>query len=236
MIGIISDIHGNHEALLSVLEELNKLQVHEIFCLGDTAGYYCQVNECCETLRAREIKTLLGNHDWYIISGTQCPRSKSANICLEYQKQILTKENFDWLNQLPKSITTNSLSMVHAGWKNVLDEYIKPTEAYFASFKEHFFSSGHSHVPRIDFFPNKIYCNPGSVGQPRDGDPRASFATFDGKMFSLHRVSYNIAKTQNKMRQAGFSEYFYKNLTSGSRIGGKVDSLSPHPVTQIVPL
>ncbi len=96
-IGIISDIHGNYEALKVVLSELDKLGVNHIYCLGDVVGYYSQVNECCDELRNRNIPCLMGNHDWYLASGGFCPRSKSVNDCLVYQRKVITNENIEWL-------------------------------------------------------------------------------------------------------------------------------------------
>ena len=86
-IGLISDIHGNYEALKVVLEDLDKSNVDKIYCLGDVVGYYSQVNECCKELIEREILCIMGNHDWYLASGTGCPRSKSANDCINYQRK-----------------------------------------------------------------------------------------------------------------------------------------------------
>ena len=80
-----------------------------------------------------------------------------------------------------------------------------------------YFLSGHTHLPRIDVFGDKIYCNPGSVGQPRDNDNRAAFATFDGQKFQLHRVEYDINEVGRLMEKAGFSGYYYGCLKTGAR-------------------
>ena len=94
MIAVISDIHGNYEALEAVLKEIDKLKVSKIYCLGDVVGYYSQVNECCDILRERGIECLMGNHDWYMSSGSFCPRSQSVNDCLAYQRKIISTTNF----------------------------------------------------------------------------------------------------------------------------------------------
>ena len=73
----ISDIHGNYEALKAVLTELDKFGITRVYCAGDIVGYYSQVNECCNELRLREIPSVMGNHDWYMVGGGFCPRSKS---------------------------------------------------------------------------------------------------------------------------------------------------------------
>ena len=224
MIGIISDIHGNYEALRAVLQELDGMHVRRIICLGDIGGYYCQINECCDALRARGIFSLMGNHDWYLASGEGCPRSNSANACLDHQKRVITPVNLAWLASLPSSAEIEGIRIVHGGWNDPIDEYINPSAQYFNPLEGNYFASGHTHVPCIWSEGEKTYCNPGSVGQPRDGDPRASFAVWNGKVFELRRVEYAIDKIQNEMCAAGFAPYFYENLSKGTQIGGKVST------------
>ena len=226
MIGIISDIHGNHVALSAVLARLDKLGVSKIICLGDVGGYYCEINECCEELQARNIFTLMGNHDWYLATGESCPRSNSVNVCLDYQREIITDANKEWLSSLTPQAQRGALNIVHGGWLDPLDEYLVPSSEYFSRFEGRLFASGHTHVPCVWKGENQTYCNPGSVGQPRDGDPKASFAILDEMNFTLHRVEYDIEKIQAKMKTAGFTPYFYENLSIGSRIGGKIDTLT----------
>lgn len=217
MIAIISDVHGNYPALLSVLNKIDEMGISDIYCLGDIVGYYSQVNECCEELQRRKVKCIIGNHDWYMISKTNCPRSKSANDCLLYQSKILTLNNLKWLESLPIIIQLDRLSLVHAGWNNPLDEYLNEISVdYFSSIFGDYFCSGHTHKQCIKTFGSKVYCNPGSVGQPRDGNPQASFATFDGDIFLLYRVDYDIQLTCELMSKAGFSEYYYNRLRVGA--------------------
>ncbi len=224
MIGIISDIHGNYNALSSVLLRMEEIGVSEIVCLGDIGGYYCQINECCDALRTHNIFSLMGNHDFYLATGEACPRSNSANACLDYQRKILSYENLAWLCGLPSEAELYGIRMIHGGWNDALDEYLKPSQEYFETLQGQYFVSGHTHVQTIWVGNGKTYCNPGSVGQPRDGDPRAGFATWDGDSFFLHRVDYDITRIQKEMARAGFSPYFYENLTKGVRIGGKIDT------------
>ena len=221
MIGLISDIHGNYPALQAVLSKLDELGVCEIICLGDIGGYYSQVNECCDALRARGIFSLMGNHDWYLVEGTDCPRSNSANVCLDYQRRVITAENLAWLASMSPSAEMHGIRMVHGGWSDPIDEYVRPSEAYFDALEGRYFASGHTHMPCIWSGNGKTYCNPGSVGQPRDGNPEAAFALWDGEKFELCRVAYDIKATQQAMAEAGFTSYFYENLAMGVRIGGK---------------
>ncbi len=216
MIALISDIHGNYEALKEVLKKIDSLGIQEIYCLGDMVGYYSQVNECCNELRKRNIKCILGNHDWYMISGTGCPRSQSANDCLLYQKKIITQENLDWLTTLPIYRRIGELAVVHGGWNDPLEEYLSPKDGYFDKYPNKYFASGHTHKQVIKKSADKVYCNPGSVGQPRDKNYMSSFATFDGNEFELHRVEYNIGEVCRLMAEAGFDEYYYKRLNTGA--------------------
>lgn len=216
-IAFISDIHGNFEALTAVLAELDRMRVTEIYCVGDVVGYYSQVNECCDELRRRDIKSVIGNHDWYLGFGGFCIRSKSVNDCLAYQRKVITSENVNWLRTFQAHIQVGDAQIVHGGWSDPIDEYIRePDEAYFTRLPGSIFVSGHTHVQSLHRFGEKTYCNPGSVGQPRDGDPRAAFATFDGKGFELHRVEYNMQKVFELMEAAGFNDYYYGGLKTGA--------------------
>ncbi|MFH1558862.1 MAG: metallophosphoesterase family protein [Pseudomonadota bacterium] len=220
MIGIISDVHGNYAALSAVIAALDRMKADAIVCLGDVAGYYAQINECCDLVKERVDLVVQGNHDWYLTSGEECPRSDSANRCLAYQRKVITGSNLEWLATLVPSGVYQQLNLVHGGWRDPLDEYLELHPDYFSNLSGAFFASGHTHLPVLWRKEGKHYCNPGSVGQPRDGDPRAAFATFDGHRFALHRVSYDIGQTQKMMQEAGFSDYFYNNLDKGVGIGG----------------
>lgn len=217
MIALISDVHGNYTALREVLAKIDSMGINEIYCLGDIAGYYTEINECCDEIRRRNIKSVMGNHDWYMAAKSFCPRSNSANDCLSYQRQIISEENHAWIRSLPVFLAVDDLFMVHGGWGDPIDEYLKPTEEYFSKIDGRYFASGHTHRQVVSRFGNKVYCNPGSVGQPRDNDPRAAFATFDGYKFDLHRVEYDIGRVGGLMEKAGFSGYYYDCLKSGAK-------------------
>lgn len=216
-LAFISDIHGNFEALKAVLFQLDALAIDQIYCVGDIVGYYPQINECCEALRTRKIPSVMGNHDWYMAGGGFCPRSQSVNDCLAYQRTIFEKSHLEWLKTLPIQLRAGPVQMVHGGWGDPIDEYLKPADGYFDKLEGQFFVSGHTHIQLIHHTNSRIYCNPGSVGQPRDGDPRAAFATFDGENFELHRVEYNMQKVFDLMKAAGFDDYYYGGLKTGAR-------------------
>jgi putative phosphoesterase len=218
MIGIISDIHGNYEALKVVLDELDKKSVSEIYCLGDVVGYYSQVNECCDLLRERNIPCLMGNHDWYMSTGSFCPRSQSVNDCLAYQRKVISKENINWVKQFKLQFEMDDIKMVHGGWTDPIDEYLyEPNSEYFNKIDGSLFISGHTHIQQLISFGSKTYCNPGSVGMPRDNDPRSAYCTLTGYEISLHRVEYDIEKVFDLMDKAGFNEYYYGGLKTGAR-------------------
>ncbi|WP_083208557.1 metallophosphoesterase family protein [Mycobacterium malmoense] len=221
MIAILSDIHGNYVALEQVLKTIDEMEIKDIYCLGDFVGYYPQVNEVCNELRKRGALCVIGNHDWYMLADSFCDRSQSVNDTIGYQKKIISDENLEWLKSLPVYREYQELKMVHGGWVNPLDEYLRePNEVYFSKVGGKYFASGHTHLPRIDDYGTKIYCNPGSVGQPRDGDNRSSFATWDGATFEIHRVAYDYEAVGKLMGQAGFSGYYYERLAIGAKDNG----------------
>jgi len=227
MIALIADIHGNYPALQAVLKDLDSLGCDEIISLGDVAGYYCMVNECIDILRQRSVTHLMGNHDEYIITRSHCPRSRSANRCLDYQQGKLTDINRRWLEQAPERFTSHNASFVHGGWNDPIDEYlIKIHESYFEPLAGKFFFSGHTHVQALVPFSEKVYCNPGSVGQPRDGDPRAAYAIFEKGEISLRHVEYDINAIATAMKTAGFEPGYSSNLYMGTRIGGNLTAVT----------
>jgi putative phosphoesterase len=229
LIAILSDIHGNLPALKSVLEDMKQYKVTKIISLGDVSGYYPFINEVIELLESYDAINLIGNHDRYIIDNTDCPRSTSANLCLTYQKSVITDANREWLKKSLPSLTMGNASFVHGGWDNPEDEYLYKIKAsYFERFDEKFFFCGHTHVQKhINLNNGQFFTNSGSVGQPRDGIPTASYCVFDEKSgeVKLKRVNYNIEETANKMKELGFSEKFYINLYDGTRIGGNIDTI-----------
>jgi predicted phosphodiesterase len=227
MIAIISDVHGNLAALRACLERIDGVGVEEIISLGDVAGYYPQLNECSELLRERAVPNVLGNHDFYLISGESCGRSTTADEMVRWQREHVRADNLAWLAASLPGIERTGISMVHGGWRDPVDEYMyRISDAYFAERPQRWFFSGHTHVQGVVQLPSgKVYCNPGSVGQPRDGDPRAAFALFDGETIQLERVLYDVEATVAATLAAGFPLRSAENLRSGTRIGGRVDAL-----------
>ena len=225
MIGIVSDVHGNLPALRSVLNRLDALGCTEILSLGDVVGYYAQPAECVDVLRERGIANILGNHDRYIVLGEDCPRSRVVSELLRYQRGVLSDKHVRWLAASRDYIVRSGIYFVHGGWKDHVDQYLyEVTEDDIPNDADIFFA-GHTHVQTKLDIGGKTFCNPGSVGQPRDGDPRAAFALLSGNDIELHRVEYDIEETAFRMRRAGFPESYYKNLFIGAQIGGRIDKI-----------
>lgn len=223
MIAVISDIHGNYPALLAVLADADAMGCRQIYSLGDVGGYYCMVNECIRELWDRSIINLMGNHDYYLVANEPCPRSRSANDCLNYQRQVITRPNLAWLGDSPSEFRSGAISMVHGGWHDPRDEYLyEISSAYFSQRPGSFFFSGHTHVQIFAALDVKTFCNPGSVGQPRDGDPRAAYAILNENDIILRRVEYDIDAICFEMDRADFDRRVYENLYKGTRIGGEV--------------
>lgn len=224
-LALISDVHGNLPALESVLSEIERYGVDQIVSLGDVTGYYSQPNECINLLKERKAIQLLGNHDQYLISGQGCPRSRVVSNLLSHQEKDISKKNMDYLSNLIPNINIENISFVHGGWDDNLEEYLYEITLQKLLGDYKFYFSGHTHVQFMKVYDEKVYCNPGAVGQPRDGDPRSAFCIFDGSNVALHRIGYDIDKTAKAMQLAGFKDAkLWENLYIGSQIGGRIDS------------
>ncbi|MEZ8825274.1 metallophosphoesterase [Vibrio amylolyticus] len=229
MIVILSDIHGNLPALDAVLSDINFNSVEKLICLGDVAGYYPFVNECIQRLIDHQAINLMGNHDFYLTSGLGCPRSKSVNELSTLFSSSVSDKCMSYLRNSPVSFSLDDAIMVHGGFRDPIDEYLYSlSQEYFEGYPYKYFFSGHTHVQHVEFFDNgQVYCNPGAVGQPRDGNPSAAYAIFEPKSgnIALKRVEYDPESIFKYLREHGFDRYFYENLNKGTRIGGKTDSI-----------
>lgn len=222
-LAVISDVHGNYPALKAVLEDIDKINVDDIICLGDVVGYYCQVNECIEMIRDWGIHSLLGNHDYYMISGTCC-ESKTVKMCIDYQRTIIREDNLQWLKSLRPNYDTNVISFRHGGWSDAIEQRIKVFDfVWVKDYPQKLFFSGHTHIQGVqrDELGEKVYCNPGSVGQPRDYDPRAAYAIVNAdESIELRRVVYDIDEIVNQMKLANQGDWIWKGLYTGEKVGG----------------
>lgn len=225
MLAILSDIHANLPALEAVLADARSRGCTRFISLGDVAGYGAQPGECIDLLRALDVPNILGNHDSYIVLGENCPRSRVVSQIIDYQRTMLTPSQVDWLRASHDSVRENDSLFVHGGADNPRDQYLYTVSRSIVPDGIRWLFSGHTHVQVHADFGDRGYCNPGSVGQPRDGDRRAAYATLDGETLQLHRVTYDIDRTVAAMKVAGFEPFCYKNLYKGAQIGGRIDHI-----------
>jgi len=223
---IIADIHANLAAFTAVLSNIERRGgVEEVWCLGDVVGYGPDPHQCIELLRQYNHVCLAGNHDWAAIGKLSLSEfNPDAAVACRWTAQQLSPEDVDYLESLPLVIEKGDFTLVHGSPREPIWEYllsIGSAKENFAYFQSQFCLVGHSHVPLVfrhsqtgacSFSPfsiniglvlgkSRLIINPGGVGQPRDGDPRASYAIYDSetRMVRLYRVPYDIDVTQNRM-------------------------------------
>ncbi len=224
-IGIISDIHSNLEALEVVLRRLEAEKVDRIYCLGDIVGYGANPNECTDLVRTLCHAAVIGNHDDALLGRTSIqyfnPYARSA---IEWTGRVFTDINLEYLKSLPMTYSDDSFLLVHATpdepekWNYIL----RPDDAepHYKAMKNGTTAFiGHSHVAlRFDDpVGNRAIINVGSVGQPRDRDPRSSFGIYDtdtGTYIGMREV-YPVQEAAHKIRQANLPEFLAARLFIG---------------------
>ena len=239
--GIFSDTHANIEALTAVLEAYEPLDIDRFVCLGDTVGYGASPNECCDVIREKAAFTILGNHDAAVAGRMDYSYYyDAARNALDKHAAELSTANMEWLQSLPYEVRENELSFCHGSPVNLEEfEYIFSTEQAarcldmwddlaVATF------IGHSHLckafaltedevfevvaTKFEIRPDHRYIiSVGSVGQPRDYDPRASYTVFDteDKTFEFRRVPYDIDGAAQKIFDSKLERNFANRLFLG---------------------
>lgn len=205
-IGVISDIHSNFVALDQVLSQQDIRGASKIFCAGDLVGYYSQPNEVISRIREDRISSVRGNHDDAIVKSTPSSFSLHAKRSADWNRRKLSEGNIKYLKELPEIIEEfigeKNIFVAHGSPKNPISEYIYGTDVD-ELFLEFYFDIapdivilGHTHKPYVKKVDGTLIVNPGSVGQPRDGDPRASYAIVDLDTLDaqIHRVEYDISR------------------------------------------
>ena len=238
---VLSDIHANYTALMAVLEDAG--DVDETWCLGDVVGYGPDPNACVEELRERPMLTcLLGNHDVAAIGKIPLEMfNGDARLSLIWHEKVLAPSNADFLRSLPDNTKVrNDVTLAHGSPRDPIWEYIINTlsaRLNFDYFDTNWCFVGHSHIQcmfmlnegldRITLDSPKVgepiksngraILNPGSVGQPRDRDPRAAYAIFDpgAKTWESRRVEYDVKEVQDRMREAKLPERHTERLAEG---------------------
>ena len=179
-VAVISDVHGNMPALQAVLDEIGDMQ---IYCAGDLVGYGTQPNEVIETLWERNAVCIMGNHDYAVVKGHKYPENKLIEENWKWTKSVLTKSNLTYLKHLKTEYDEENILMVHGSPKDPINEYIYDLDLQFddliPEFGEDILIFGHTHIPVNREYKGRLFLNPGSIGQPRDGDKRASYAVLD---------------------------------------------------------
>jgi len=238
---VISDIHGNLEALLAVLECIKsyKKKIDKIICLGDIVGYGADPDECIRITREVSDVILAGNHDFAVCEQTSMENfNEYARAAVLWSKDALNDEEINFLKRLPLKYQEKGTDFVHSSlhrpesWRYLSGTF--DTNIDFQIMEKKVLFVGHTHVPVIfensgteikrlnspglSLNPDKKYIiNPGSVGQPRDRDPRASFALYDLERKSVEtiRVEYDIKETQRKILDVGLPEVLATRLSYG---------------------
>jgi diadenosine tetraphosphatase ApaH/serine/threonine PP2A family protein phosphatase len=227
---IVSDIHGNLEALEAVLADIANQSVDSIYCLGDIVGYGPNPRECIDRVLSFD-QSILGNHDQGALYDPE-GFSSGAERAIFWTRDQLEMPNGDteqmakrwrFLSALPRTLREGSFTFVHGSVRNPLSEYVFPEDVHnpkklerlFAMIERYAFQ-GHTHVPgvftedgrflspdevagRYPLPGTKIMVNVGSVGQPRDGDPRACYVLLTDDAIEFRRVQYAVEKTAEKI-------------------------------------
>lgn len=240
-IGIVSDIHANLEALDAVLAHLDHDAPDLLVCLGDFVGYGPDPNGCVDRLRPRLRTAVIGNHDQAAVGARSIDDfNLYAQEAIVWTQRMLADGCRAYLSALGQRDELEGLLLVHGSPRQPVDEYIPDTRTARASFLAHAFRValvGHTHQPAVFTESNnrvsargllpevplvlkpthRYIINVGSVGQPRDGDPRAAYVVFDTGELSatLHRVPYPIEETQRKMEAAGLPIPLIERLAVG---------------------
>ena len=237
---VISDVHGNFEALKSVIHESSALKWTEIWFLGDLGGYGPQPQECFDLLRQYKTAMLTGNHDLYLTGRLEGSFFSDDTIhALISGRGFLNPMTLDILRDLPDHQRRKGITLVHGSpIKPATDYILNEADAYqcFSAFKGNCCLFGHTHVQgyyelseltvkgrkpepgEIIYYKNsRILVNPGSIGQPRDNDPRAAWCLLDTKKKEVHfhRTEYDIQKTQEAMEARKLSSFMIERLEKG---------------------
>jgi putative phosphoesterase len=216
-IGVLSDVHGNLPALDAVLDDLPPVEA--LLNAGDTVGYNPWPGACVEAMRDRDVPSVMGNHDRAVASDTAFRFNRMAAAGVEYALESLDQEQLAWLESLPeqRSCFDGRVRVVH-GHPDDPDRYTYPAEFDPSLLdEEDVLVLGHTHVQHVERYDEGIVLNPGSVGQPRDRDPRAAYAILDldAMDVELRRVEYDVERVVERVEAAGLPAQIGERLRQG---------------------
>ncbi len=222
-IALLADVHANLPALEAVLRDVDNLGVDQIWVAGDLVGYNPWPNEVVRVLKDRHVRAIRGNHDRAALSGDTSWFNELAAAAIRWTRIVLTPASVGYLKFLEdRSRTTvpeGLVAMYHGSPRND-DEYVMPgavDETLMRMARANFVVLGHTHVPMAYTSRYGVLVNPGSVGQPRDRDPRASWALLDTWTRGVlpRRVPYDIGAVVAEIRKAGLPPELGQRLQWG---------------------
>jgi diadenosine tetraphosphatase ApaH/serine/threonine PP2A family protein phosphatase len=237
-VAVVSDIHGNLQALEAVLASIDRDAPDEIWCLGDLVGYGPRPNRCCALVAERADVCLIGNHDLVALGLLDLEIfSPDAAAAGAWTAEVLEPEARAFLETLEPKGDRQGVGLFHASPRDAVWEYVlSPGIAYagLAATSQDLVLVGHSHVALVfrlstttlataaegteaELGDERWLLNPGSVGQPRDGDPRAAWLLLDldARRATFRRVEYDVEGTQAEIRERGLPEALAARLEHG---------------------
>lgn len=226
-LAFISDIHSNLHAFEEVLGHIEELSIDEIWCCGDIVGYNAFPNECLKIVRENCIPSVLGNHDWATIRGDTSWFNQYGVAGVEHSRKCIDQEGMRFLEKLPSNRQFErdgvSFYMAHGSPRDNVFEYVFPWESdsFFEGFVEMVDAEvivlGHTHMPMMKKISDKIFLNPGAVGQPRDDDPGAAFMVFDtsDRRYRWYRIVYDVDAAARCIREKGLPSFLAERLYIG---------------------
>jgi len=222
-IALVSDIHGNLPAFKAILADLPSIDI--MVCCGDVVGYYPDVNEVCALLRQMSVLTVRGNHDAYVIGELHPDPSVASAYKIEWTREQLDPTHLNWLKSLPIEMRFNwdhlGLIVRHASpWDEETYLYQNSLHLEKIDVKQNdIFAVGHTHHPMLKKAGSGMILNPGSVGQPRDFNAKASYAILstDNNVPEIRRVVYDVYALQKRLETLGWDKSTIKILSRERR-------------------
>ena len=239
-VAVVSDVHANLHALEAVVAEVDEGEFEEIWCLGDVVGYGPKPNECVALLQARTAICLAGNHDLVVLGKISLATfGGEAGEAAAWTREVLDEAARTFLTTLSPSAVTAGAELFHGSPRDPVWDYVLTEDAArrtFAATNAPLVLVGHSHIAlelagdgtevrggqaavgtTLDLAATRRLLNPGSVGQPRDGDPRAAWleVDFSAGRATFRRTNYPVERTQSEMREVGLPEVLAARLEHG---------------------